>query len=166
MTSNHLKIKHRSTALGDHLSIKGNLGFGDLDLALEVVDLKIAIELLGFNSQLDLLKLGDRIFALNLDVIELNTGCGQALLRRDHSPRERRHYLALGKPIKIFELAGVGGLQLCQPLLIVIKLGQSRIHGGPGSGDTQCIALIERLVLQDQLVEIALLLIKLPFQYR
>ena len=54
-------------------------------------------------------------------------------------------------------------MQLSQALLIVIKLGQSRVQGCLGSGDAQCIALVELLVLKDQLLEIAFLLLELPF---
>ena len=94
-------------------AIEGDLGFRHLQLALEIVDLEGSIELFGFDTKLDLLKLCDFIFALDLDVIQL---------------------------------------------------GQSRIQGCLGSGDAQCIALVELLVLKDQLLEIAFLLLELPFQ--
>ena len=56
LAPDHLQIQHRAVPVGMYLAVVADLGFGHLDLTLEIVDLIAALQGLGFDAELHLLK--------------------------------------------------------------------------------------------------------------
>ena len=149
-----------------HLAVVADLGFGHLDLTLEIVDLIAALQGLGFDAELYLLVVGHHVLLVDLDVIEIDAGAGEPLLRRHHLGRERGHHLALGQPIEVAQFSGVGRLQFAVAAAIFGILGQRCIQGPLLGEQSQGIALIELGVVPLQLAQVAALLVELALQHR
>ena len=166
MTGDHLEIEHRAIPIGNHIAVVGELGFRDPDLTLQVIDLIAALQGLGFDLEFHLLIAGDHLLLVDLDVIEVDAGVGQALLGRHHLTRQGRNDVAPAEPFEVLELAGVGGLQALVTLTVVAQLGQRCINTCLLGHQPQDVPEIQLAVVTLQLGQVALLLLQFTVEHR
>ena len=166
MTWDHLEIQHRAIPIGNHSAVVGELGFGDLDLTLQVIDLITALQGLGFDLEFHLLIAGDHLLLVDLDVINIHAGVREALLSGYHLTRQGRHDIAPAQPFEILELAGIGALQNLVALTVVAQLGQRCVNAGLFGHQPQGIPEIQLAVVTLQLGQVALLLLQFTVENR
>ena len=121
---------------------------------------------LGLDVELHLLVVGDDVALGDLHVVEVDAGVGEPLLRRHHLGGERRHHVALGKPIEVAQLARIRRLQLPVATAIVGVFGEGGIQGALLGEQPLGIAVVELFVMALQLAQIAALLLQLALEHR